>query len=341
MVPIAIVAAVFGLGSVAFGAAAPSGSMSPRLTAAQLLAGFDYAQPLAFEAYAPSAAAGAATHRFERLLELNGEAHGGALRSHTDRYGFAGDSDSPVRHLPEFAFELVQAGQALVPVRRGLVMTAHPQWEWLLEPGRVWREPGDGDYSRAALPFSLQERNANCTHNGVITFAFKRNLSRVSRTRSAARPALISRPISGGCSTQRIRRAALPVAPVSSRRTVTRSQGDCPRGRSRRWRRSGTASTPQISRPDEVSREHLTTWGVIVDGVHYVGGCPTRAGAYPFCDSIDLPSYSLAKSVFASAALMRLEKTHPGTRNLTAASFVAECAASGAFLGQPSSTCST
>ena len=149
--------------------------MSPRLTAAQLLAGFDYAQPLAFEAYAPSAAAGAATHRFEGLLELNGEAHGGAFRSHIDRYGFAGDSDSPVRHLPEFAFELVQAGQALVPVRRGLVMTAHPQWEWLLEPGRVWREPGDGAYSRAALPFSLQERNANCTHNGVITFAFKRN----------------------------------------------------------------------------------------------------------------------------------------------------------------------
>ncbi len=120
MRPIAIVAAVFGLGSVAFGAAAQSGSMSPRLTAEQLLAGFDYAQPLAFEAYAPSAAAGAATHPFEGLLELNGEAHSGAFRSHIDRYGFAGDSDSPVRHLPEFAFELVQAGQALVPVRRGL-----------------------------------------------------------------------------------------------------------------------------------------------------------------------------------------------------------------------------
>ena len=72
---------------------------------------------------------------------------------------------------------------------------------------------------------------------------------------------------------------------------------------------------------------------MIVDGVHYAGGCPTRAGAYPFCDNIDLPSYSLAKSVFASAALMRLEKTHPGTRNLPAASFVPECATSGTWSG--------
>ncbi len=31
----------------------------------------------------------------------------------------------------------------------------------------------DGGYSRASLPFTLEERNANCMHNGVLTFLFK------------------------------------------------------------------------------------------------------------------------------------------------------------------------
>src|SRR3546814_12265440 len=40
-------------------------------------------------------------------------------------------------------------------------------------PGRVWDEAGDNGYSRVALPFALQPKNANCMHNGVLTFLFK------------------------------------------------------------------------------------------------------------------------------------------------------------------------
>ncbi len=188
-------------------------------------------------------------------------------------------------------------------------------------------------YSRAALPFSLQERNANCTHNGVITFAFKRNCCLACRVPGQQRDLRLFQGRSLGLARRNVYTAPRCRSHRCQRGVPsTISQGECPRGQSRRWRRSGTGVDPaNFAHPDEVSREHLTTWGVIVDGVHYVGGCQTRAGAYPFCDSIDLPSYSLAKSVFASAALMRLEKTHPGTRSLTAASFVAECAASGTY----------
>ena len=86
-----------------------------------------------------------------------------------------------------------------------------------------------------------------------------------------------------------------------------------------------------FAHPDDVSPAHLTTFGVIVDGVHYAGGCPTRAGPHPYCADIGLPSYSIAKSTLAALGLMRLEKSHPGTRARIAADFVPECAANGTW----------
>lgn len=53
---------------------------------------------------------------------------------------------------------------------------------YVLEPGCVWNEPSDGGMSRAALLFALIETNANCTHNGVLTFLFdeRGNVSEVT-----------------------------------------------------------------------------------------------------------------------------------------------------------------
>ncbi|NQZ12371.1 MAG: choice-of-anchor D domain-containing protein [Algicola sp.] len=75
--------------------------------------------------------------------------------------------------LPKFDFEFVQTGSHIIPKTRGLYVTGHGDWNYILEPGRVWNENNDSGYSRVAIPFSLQENQANCTHNGIITFAFK------------------------------------------------------------------------------------------------------------------------------------------------------------------------
>ena len=67
-------------------------------------------------------------------------------------------------------------------------------------------------------------------------------------------------------------------------------------------------------------------YGLVVGGVNYLSACDTRSGAYPYCDVIDLPSYSLAKSVFAAAALMRLELLQPGASAQRISAHVPECA---------------
>jgi hypothetical protein len=74
---------------------------------------------------------------------------------------------------------------------------------------------------------------------------------------------------------------------------------------------------------------YMTAFGVAVDGIHYVGGCNTRYGTYPYCAVLDLPSYSVAKTVAGAIGLMRLEKKYAGTQySLTIKAEIAKCSGS-------------
>ena len=55
-----------------------------------------------------------------------------------------------------------------------------------------------------------------------------------------------------------------------------------------------------------VTPADMTDYGVYFRGVDYIAGCATRYGSYAYCDEMRLPSYSTAKSTFASLAAMRL-----------------------------------
>jgi hypothetical protein len=301
------------------------------LRADELLDGFDYAKPLMLSAFAPAPGAQTARQHFEGRLTLHGQARAGGFTEYTDEYGVTGAGDSPHKHLPEFSFELVQLGESLVPMRRGATPGGHPYWEFILGPGRVWQEPGDGDYSRAALPFSLQEVNANCTHNGVLGFLFKGDgsVSRVAYQVSSETCAYFKADLWG------LLEASFAPHAVAGRASVDRSYtreltSRLPRKPIAELARDYPGVDPAaFGHPGEVSPAHMTTWGVVAGGVHYTGGCPTRAGEYPFCEVLQLPSYSLAKSVFAGLALMRLEKLYPGARGRIVADHVPECVASG------------
>ncbi|MGB0133961.1 serine hydrolase, partial [Dokdonella sp.] len=65
-----------------------------------------------------------------------------------------------------------------------------------------------------------------------------------------------------------------------------------------------------------------TRHGVVYKNVHYVSTCPTRHGDYPYCEVLDVPSYSVAKSAVAGMALMRMEKRYPGTAKKPMSAYV-------------------
>lgn len=283
---------------------------------ASLLAGEGFDRPIDLSAFAPAADAAKPQAAFAGRLNLAGAPMTG-FRLIAEEKGFErGDS---VRSLPALEIDLVQHSDALIPAQRGLIASTHPDWNWIVEPGRVWSEPGDGGLARAALPFALQERNANCTHNGMLTFLF------------GADGAVSKAAFEIATETCRYRKfdawgfAAARYAPgaVADAETIVR-------------RHEGVVAARLPVRPIEERPDALafataagpepTAYGAVVDGIHYRSACVTRHGDYPACEVIDLPSYSTAKSLFGGVGLMRLEKLYPGSAAAGIAAHVPACA---------------
>jgi hypothetical protein len=292
------------------------------LTYEDLINGFEAASPVAESALTPPANASPAIHTFEGRLELRGEAGGGQMEV------LRGELESEYASLPEFDFAFVQQDGYLIPVKRGLIIADHPQWNLHLEPGRTWQEAADGGYSRASLPFALTVKGGNATFNGTLTFLYnEQGVSKVwyqvtQETTSSTRANLWGlleavyhpEPVEGA---EAIRAAF--AAELSARLPTKPIQALAEDYPGVDLSAFGSGVTP----------EHLTWYGVVVNGVNYLGGCRTRFGYYPYCDWMRATSYSTAKSAFPSLALMRLaQKYDPQIASLLIKDYVPEAALS-------------
>lgn len=281
-----------------------------------------------FSAYAVPQAAKNPGSVFSGQLELLNESTSGSFSEQgTNMAGVYTDPD----HLPEFAFEFVQLGTHIIPVERGLLATSHPSWSYILAPGRVWQENGDNGYSRVALPFSLQENGANCTHNGVMTFLFKDDgsVSNVAYQIASETCAYFKFNMWGKLGAQ------YSPYTVSNTQQITDDYEAEVAGRMPTKSISQLASDypganiQSANLGSEQSSSHQTLFGVVYNNVHYTGGCNTRYGTYPYCDVLALPSYSTAKSVVGGIGLMRLEQKYAGSqKDVSVANWVPDCSAS-------------
>lgn len=286
-----------------------SASARDLLDLGTLLSG-KYRQPVDLSAYAPAHDAQPATQRFEGRLKLRGQPNTRTLLALDD---FLGRNDAAqARTLPQdFELAFVQDGDTLIPAQRGPQPSKHPWWEFAVEPGRVWNEPGDGGYSRAAIPFALVQRNANCTHNGVLMLLFRSDgtVSQAAMQVGSETCHYLQLDMWG------MLKAEYRPEPVAARAALIADH-----------RREVAVRLP-VRPLSALAQDHPGTdpaqfaigaararsaYGVVADGIHYRGDCDTRHGAYPYCDALLLPSYSVAKSAVAGLALMRLERLYPG-----------------------------
>ena len=309
-----------------------SGNVSrSALTMTTLINGSDPGSLVNFSHYALPTDAAMPTNQFEGVLELFSEATGGAFDEHKDTFRYTGSQDSTRKHLPEFDFEFVQTGSHIVPRERGSIASTHPEWEYVLTPGRVWNENGDAGYSRVALPFALQQKNANCMHNGVMSFLFKDDGSVSDVAYQIASETCLYYQfdmwgqLSASYTPQSVNNSATLVsdyqAEIAARmpsKPLSALVQDYP----------GTDYTA-FATPNGKDPMAISLVGFVIDGTHYVGGCSTRQGTYPYCESLVVPSYSSAKSVFAGGTLMRLEQKYPGTFNQSIGSYISECNTNG------------
>lgn len=277
-------------------------------------------------AFAVPAGAANASHQFQGSLSFTAVQRGWTGIHDPHAYG----SISNAKKLPDFNYQFVQHGSHLIPVKRGLQITSHNLWQLILEPGRVWNENSDNGFSRAAIPFALQEYGANCTHNGVLSFLFKADGSisalayQISsetcryyqfdlwgRLTASYTPSTIANAAQIKSEYEQEVANRMPTKPLSALATDYPASG---------------INTSLIGSEQSVSAR--SAYGVAYNGVHYTSGCATRHGSYPYCDLMVLPSYSVAKSTFGAYGLMALEQLYPGAKTAKISNLISSCPAS-------------
>ena len=220
--------------------------------------------------------------------------------------------------MPKFTIVFVQDGDNLIPEDPGRTETIHNRWEYIVGPGKVWDEASDNGYTRGSFPFTLVEKNSNCVHNGIMTFLFQ-DTGFVSCIfyQIASETCMYAKADFWGTSP-----ATYLDGTVANKATIVSDFNTEVSDRFETKDISELATDYPGTNPNtfasEISSTHLTSHGVVVGNVHYVGVANTRRGPIPYPDSMVHPYYSTAKSSFASLALMRSEKKYPGAFDMKA-----------------------
>lgn len=289
-----------------------------------LLGSEPLATPQATDVFTPPEHHLAPTNKLEGVLTLVPGTGSSQMEVLTDTFGFTTDETLRFKELPPYSVSFVMDGSNIIPLERGPQKSEHPNWEIIAEPGIAWDAPGDNGWSHAALPFTLKEKNENCLHNGLMTF-FYRDDGSITRVawQIASETCLYMKiniwgvvnasydPGSISSANEAIEAYRdeianrLPVKPVS---TLGEDYPDL---------------DPSAFYPPGI--DDATVYGFVIDGVNYRSECPTRFGPHPFCDVVDLPSYSLAKSIFGGLGYIILTKRWPEFASLPIVELIPEC----------------
>ena len=90
-------------------------------------------------------------------------------------YGNLSSLPSNQEIWPEFSYQFVQDNGRLITVSRGHGFVGTGSWSITAVVGAIWDEVTDNGYTRAAFPYTIKQKNANCEANGLATFLFNGN----------------------------------------------------------------------------------------------------------------------------------------------------------------------
>jgi len=202
-------------------------------------------------------------------------------------------------------------------------------WDVIVQPGRVWSEPGDGGWSRAGFPFALVNSIEGETHNGLATFLYKDG--RVSNLRFQ----IVQQTAPYYIKDQFVASGLVPAAfaPV-----MTGHLGALKRGYE-----AERTDAVRIASWDDLAAEvggaklanfdgRMRAGDIVLSGLDYQGtfylkGCPSAGGPLPWCDRARFGVWSATKALANETALLRLaEKYGPAVFETRIASYVPEAA---------------
>lgn len=235
------------------------------------------------------------------------------------------------RLFPQVSLEFFTAGQVLVPVQRGEMVresgtVAHPSyWRVIPQFGRIWREKGDGSWSRAAFPLMLVNDTENHAHQGLATFLYRKGAVTALRFQFVQqtgpyllKPHFVAWGVSGLVDT-----AASPAdADARREKALQELRSRLPvRPWSELEREYGAGRLAGFGGP--LRRKWLVAAALVRDGTLYYQDVATDFGPYPYPLEMRFGVRSVMKSVGAPLSLLRLAQVYgPYVLNLHIGDYV-------------------
>jgi CubicO group peptidase (beta-lactamase class C family) len=216
--------------------------------------------------------------------------------------------------FPEFSVPVLSYDRHLVPLERDIILSGEKAgsiWNVIVAPGAVWQEPGDGGYSRAALPFTLTNNAIGQARNGIAAFIY--NDGAISS--AAIQITQETAPVDTYVRTEL--RAIVPV--VYEPRTfeddaaviAAFEQELAARLPARPWSELPEAELAQARFNDDTVPSDLSAGALLIDGVLYAQSVPTRtAGPFPYPEAMRHGVFSVAKSLSMGLSMFYIAQRH-------------------------------
>ena len=219
--------------------------------------------------------------------------------------------------FPSSSINLTLTENLAIPENRSIIRSMHHFWDIQIGVGKSWLIKED--ITRVSLPFTFIEKNANCVHNGVLIFDIQLNEISKGYFQIGGETCLYFKYDFIGEINIEVEDKDYNEKSVNEYKSWKTNQFPI---------KSITSlgdSSKSFGAEKEVKPMFMSVYGYFDGKNHYRGGCSTRWGRYPHCSQMLLPSYSLAKSIYASLALDELEKNYPGIRKAKIIDHVPEC----------------
>jgi hypothetical protein len=225
-------------------------------------------------------------------------------------------------------------GGDLVPFTQDVIRSASIDrgqsfWDIIVQPGRVWSEPTDGGWSRAAFPFALISSIEGETHNGLATFLYRG--ARISNLRFQIVQQTAPFYIKNIFVAAGLLPAALETASKDrvdeARRAYEADRRDA--AHIATWRAlSARVGGGKLDRFDgAMSSSDIVLSGLDYQNTFYLKQCQSAGGPLPWCDRARFGVWSATKALANAAALLRLaQKYGPSVFDLKLRDYVPEAA---------------
>lgn len=230
--------------------------------------------------------------------------------------------------LPNIRFDFIIENKAkssksaakIIPLKRHLILTQHPTWDYFIGVGDIVKQ---GDVYLAAMPFALVEKNQNCVHNGALLielneagqagqFYYQINSETCAYYQADMWGTGTAKLTQIDKFDAKVKYADGLAKPLQELQELSQSAPEI--------------DLAKLKLQHLINKQDMTALGVIHQGQHYAAQCNTRAGLYPFCSQLVLPSYSMAKSIFASLVMMHLQHKYGDVFQQPINKWVKQCA---------------